>query len=326
MNLLLTNVVYGSSYSHIFLNYHLKSLLDESNLPAIKGKVSVILFTDSETLPVLQKHPNMMKLLSLCEVDIRDFTWKPNANKFALRYDLLINTFRQGAEEALRRGDLLSAWTADMIIAKGVLPKLMYKIMEDGHDAVLLQPARAAFEAIMPDLDKTDEALYPHDLWKLCQLHMHPYLTAANHWRSPTFTKYPFYMHWNTGTGFLTRSFSTTPIIMRPIEEMTKVKQVIDIEVPGMFPAPYWADEFDEFGVIQIEPTLCYNHALTSFPPQLSKVQKFAKDRHPHQHEAFKRRLYYPNKFIANVSPEVLAESDLTVKNILNESGDGRTW
>lgn len=322
MKLLLTNVVYGELYTKIFLDHHLVSLLDESNLPRVKRDVSIILYTDAETQPKLQKHPRMLELLSMCEVEIRDFTWRANANRFGLRYQLLINTFRQGAEEALKRGAMLSAWTADMVIAKDVMPKL-FETMGEGFDAVMLHPARATFETIHPELEKIEGALYASDLYKLCHTHLHPFLAAANHWKSPTFTKYPFYIHWNTGTGMLTRSFATTPIIMRPTEAMKDVKQVIDIEVPAMFENPYWADDFDDFGVIQLEPVMCYADALTNFGPQKDRLTRFAKERHPHQRETFKRRLYYPNRLVANVPIETLAESDLAVKNILEGAQDG---
>ena len=98
---------------------------------------------------------------------------------------------------------------------------------------------------------------------------------------------------------------------------MLDVKQVIDIEVPGMFEHPYWADDWDEFGVIQIEPTLCYNEALTPLPAQMDRVQRFAKERHPHQRETLRRRLYYPNRLVANIDIETLHESNRVVEEIL---------
>lgn len=338
MKLLLTNLVYGSTYTDLFLNYHLPSLLDKSNLPSVKKDTSIIIYTDSETGPILQKHPNMIRLLSLCEVEIHDFAWRPGASKFDLRYSALVQSFRTAAAEALKRGSLLSAWTADMVIAKDVLPKLFEK-MDEGFDSIFLHPARCAAEAVigrmnqtksLTDKDQTqldsiadsfltDRSLYASDLWKLCQAHPHPYLTVANHWRATHFTHHPFYIHWSTATGTMTRSFATTPIIMRPTERMKTVTQVIDIEVPSWLTNPYWADDFDEFGFVQMEPTLCYNHALSLLPAQYNRVRAFAKERHPHQQETFRRKLYYPNRLVANIDNQNMYESDLVVEKILQD-------
>lgn len=325
MKLILTNIVYGKTHVDLFFDRHLPSILDESNIPRVKHMIDkYIIFTDQETKPLIESHPRLRELLSLVEVQLIDFSWRPNVNRFDLRYSVLVNTFRMAAKEAHQRGSLLSAWTADMIIAKDCLPKLLAK-MDDGFDAVLLHPARCAYESSSKEFDgfrlplnEQPGAMYASDLWKICQRHPHPYLSVANHWRCPNFTKYPFYIHWSTVTGYMTRSFATTPIIMRTTEAMQEVKQVIDIEVPGMFMHPYWADDFDEFGVIQAEPIMCYSDAFTPAPPQLKKMRAFAKERHAHQRKTFQRKLYYPNRFIVQLEPAQESESDLAVNSILH--------
>lgn len=317
MKLLLSNVVYGRTYTDLFFNRHLPSLLDESNLPRVKHHIDkYIIFTDEETRPIIKTHPKLRELLSLVDVDVYDFPWYHVTNKFDLRYNVLIQTFRHGAKEALESNSLFSAWTADMILAKDCLPKLIDK-MADGFDAVLLHPARCAAEAAAKIFDETEGALYACDLWRVCQFYPHPYLSVANHWRSPCFTRYPFYIHWSTPTGYMTRSFATTPIIMRPQEKMTKVTQVIDIEVPAMFEHPYYADDFDEFGIIQAEPILCYSDAYLPSPPQLERLRSFATERHQHQRENFRRKLFYPNRLMANIDVETMYESDRAVDMIL---------
>ncbi len=317
MKLLISNVVYGETYANIFLNYHLKSLLDETNIPSFsKGDIEYVVFTDVETLPVLKKHPNMLKLLSLCEVTFHDFTWRSDAKRFDMRYNLLVETFRQSVQMAIDKKCLLSAFCADLIFAKCFLPKVITQ-MDKGHDAVLLHPPRAAAEGIITDLDKAPGALEVHDLWKLCHLNMHPYLFLAAHYNSPTFTKYPFYLLWNTGTGILARSFALTPIIFKPKPEMLLTKKVIDIEIPGMFENPYLCEDFDDAGVIGCEPTLCYNKAISNFPANILRLRNFAKDRHPSQLENFKHTLYYPNRLVANVPPGMLTESNQVVGAIL---------
>ncbi len=320
MKLLITNVVYGDTYANIFLNYHLKSLLDPTNLPAMNKDIEYVIFTDVDTEPILRKHPNMIKLLSMCEVTIRDFTWRPDARRFEMRYNLLVETFRQSVQLALEKNCLLSALVADTIVSQGFLPRVM-AYMIAGHDAVLLHPARGAAEAMIPDLDKAEGALTADDLWKLCHQNLHPYLSLIAHYDSPTFTKYPFYLLWNTGTGMMARSFSLTPVIFKPTEPMILTKKVIDIEIPGMFTNPYICLDYDDAGVVWCEPTLCYNKAASNFPASIEKLQNFAKDRDPSQLKHLRHRFYFPNQLVANVNSSMLAQSDIVVNAILGNGG-----
>jgi hypothetical protein len=314
MKLLLTNVCYGETYAHIFLNHHLGSLLDETNIPSMHKDVTYIIFTDNETMPILKKHPNMIKLLSLCEVEFRDFSWRPDANRFSLRYSLLVNTFRQSVEEALRRECALSAWCADLVFAKNFLPGVM-TAMAKGHDAVFVLPARStaeAMEALLPQ----EGALDADQLWKHCHENMHPLFLAA-HYSSPTFTKYPYYLLWNTGVGLMARSFSLTPIVFKPNQDMVHTKHVIDIEVPGQFKNPYWCTDWDDAPVIGVEPVTCYLTCSTNFPANIERLGKFASQRHPSQLPFLKQRLYYPNRLVANVSPRTIEASDSVVEEVL---------
>ena len=325
MKIVLTNLVYGETYAKLFLENHLKSLLDPTNLPKVKGSVEkYFIFCDNETKPMLQKHTNMMRLLAEVEVEFRDFTWRPDMNgalKFDARYSALVGQFVQSVTIALERGAVLGAWTADMVLAKHFLPRALEKL-DDGWDGVFIQPPRACAEGIAEVFQHVEGALDANELWAALHQkhHMHPYLYAANHWGSPTFTNEPYYLLWNTGTGILCRTFSVTPIVLRPTPEMTEARQVIDISIAPLIEKPYWVEDFDEMGLILCEPVLCYNKVLTNMPPQIDRLQKFAEQRHPHQREYLKeRKFYYPNRFVANVSPEVMAESDHAVDMILGD-------
>ncbi len=304
MKLLMTNVVYGTTYADIFLNHHLKSLLDESNIPAFAKQITYIIYTDSETEGSLRKHPNMLKLLSLCEVEIRDFTWRTDVNRFQLRYSLLVRSFQESVKIACERGMLLSAMVADLVFAKEYLPRVMSKI-DDGFDSVFVLPARASAETIIPELNKHPSALDAHELWKLCHTNQHPFLFLAAHYDSPTFTKIPFYLLWNTGTGVMARSYSMTPIIFWPKIEMADTNHVIDIEIPGMLKRPYFATDWDDAPVIGVEPITCYSGVVSNFPASMQSLRSFSKTRH------------MTHRLVANVSPEMIDKSDSVVDAIL---------
>ena len=314
MRTIITNVVYGETYADIFLNQHLKSLLDESNIPQMNGEITYVIFTDDETKPLLEKHVNMKRLLSLCEVEIRDFTWRPDVNRFGLRYNVLINTFIQSVKLALERDSLLCAWVADLVFAQNFLPKVMDR-MSDGHDAVFVLPARSAAEAIKPYLDKMQGAIPADELWNLCYKNLHP-LWVACHWDTPQFTSRPFTLLWNSTRGLLARSYSITPIIFKPTQEMLDVKAVIDVDVPGLCKNPYWCEDWDEAPVIGVEPICCY------YPPFDNKpagewIRDWSMRLNKTQLPFLKKHLYYPNKRYANIPQEMAMASD-TIVNILS--------
>ena len=73
MNYLITNLVYGKTYAQIYLNAHLKSALDVSNLHSIvdEYETSYILYTDIETKPLIENHPHWISLSSLIKTEIK---------------------------------------------------------------------------------------------------------------------------------------------------------------------------------------------------------------------------------------------------------------
>lgn len=314
-DILITNVVYGRTYAEIFLNFHLKSLLDPSNIPSQKRKIRYVIFTDVETAPMLRKHPNMLRLLSHCEVEIRDFVWNPGVDRFAMRYTLLVRTFQQSVQLAVETNSLLCAWVADLVFAKDFFQKVLTR-MGEGHDSVFVLPARAASEGCETALSGAFGALSSEELWNLCYARMHP-LWQHCHWDSPQFTKHPFSLIWNSGQGgVLVRSFSLTPIIFVPKPVMMLSQKVLDVEVTGIFENPYWCHNWDDAPVIGVEPITCYfpafeNHKAGDFVRQWShRMEK-------HQHKFLKEKLYYPNQKAANISLVDEMASDIIVRTVL---------
>ncbi len=320
MKLIITNIVYGDTYTNLFLNYHLPSLLDDTNLPMYGKNTTYVIFTDNETQPILMKHPNVLRLMSICEVVFEEFSWRQDAKRFELRYSVLVGTFKMSVERACAGAyDYLCTWTADMVLAKNFFPKVLER-MREGHDAVLMQPPRAAAETASPHLDKAEGALSDIDLWNVCFKNLHP-LWVACHWDSPTFTSMPFSLLWNTGYGLLVRSYSVTPIIFKPTLDMMETKKVVDAEIPQRFKNPFFAHDWDEAPIIQSEPVCCY------YPPFVHErepylrgsgewVRGWSNRLDKSQLQWLKKVIYYPNKTVAKPTLEIEGAAEL-VKTIL---------
>ncbi len=319
--LLITNVVYGPIYAPIFCRQHLKSVLDQSNIPAFKDRIEYVIYTDADTRPYLEEHPNIAKLRETVPTSIVLFQWPKDrkVKKFDQRYGILAQTFADSVSLALERGSYLSAWVADLVVAKDFFTNIFAKL-DSGYDSVFVLPLRSALEAIAPHLDAEPQAQTPRELFRLGYANLHP-LWVASHWRATQFTKLPFSLLWNTGTGLIIRSYSITPIAFQPTEEMLKAKAIIDVEVPSMCKNPYWVTDFIECAVIGVEPLFCFYPTFANHTATISWVKDWSKSLHPKQKTYLEHKLYYPNKAIACADPindyYAQKESDTVVRELM---------
>jgi len=318
---LITNLVYGDIYARLFLNNHLKSCLDETNLPALTEKydVEMMIFTDHATLKQLTYHPNVLKLSKLIKVSTYLFAWPTDAaNKFAHRYGLLMNMFHESVKKALADDALLTCWVADLVVAKEFFPRIM-KRMEDGHDAVFVLPLRSAAEPMASNLLTVQGALPDKELCALGLECLHP-LWWACLWNNPMFTKLPFCLLWNTVGGLMARTFSTTPIIFKPRAKMLEGRGMIDGDVPQHCENPYWAHDWTDAPVIGVEPVVCYYPPFANRPATVGYVEEFLGNIDPSQAPFLKHRCFYPDEKSVQMPAHLLEQSDQAVLGILGES------
>ncbi len=321
--MLITNVVYGQTYAELFLNQHLKSFLDESNIPQWRKRLRYTIFTDAATRPIIETHPNFKLLKDLVPTDIVTFEWpdKP-VDKYNQRYGILAQTFPECVAKALDGRTYLSALVADAVVAKGFLTS-MFEKLDAGYDSVFVMPMRSAAESIIPHLNIEPQAYVPKELCRLAYTHMHPLWTAC-HYKAAQFTTRPFSLLWNTGTGLMVRSYSITPIAFMPTRAMMK-QMIIDVEVPAMCTNPYWATDWTDAPIILVEPLFCFyptfaNHTAS---PDWIKEWAIRSRLHPHQKNYLEEKLYYPDKETV-CSDTILdfairTESDTVVRELMRE-------
>jgi hypothetical protein len=311
--LIITNLVYGERYAELFLEQHLKSLLDETNIPRFRDRVEYVVFTDEETLPLLNRHASFFHLKSLVPTHIVKFPWNSEVNKFDQRYQLLIQTFRESVRGALQQDAILSAMVADLTVAKGYLGKLLAKF-DQGYGAVFCLPVRSAAETMVPSLKNTSGALDAERLFELAYANIHP-LWIACHWGSPTFTKLPFTLIWNSGDGLLARTFAVTPIAFLPSPAMLNAQHVIDVEVPSLCKNPYWAYDWLECPTVAVELLHCYYPPFSHEPASVDKIVQWARENlHPDQRGYLKGRFCFPRTLDSFTTK--LQESDQVVSQI----------
>lgn len=299
---IMANLVYGQFYPEFWCENQLKSLLDQTNLPALrdKYKLEYAIFTDDETLARISRHPNFMQLSAICEIHLIKLGWPPDADKFGSRYNLLVQMFHQMLQVGLERGAWLSILVADLVFAKGAVPTMLSH-MERGHDGVLMVPIRGAADSINGILAPMPGAPTDLELFQLCYRNLH-HLWVASQWDAGLFSKFPYSMVWNSGSGLCAHNFGITPIVFKPNEAMKEVKGVIDADVPAFLTNPHWCENWTDAAVAGVEP-LSNGH----YPPFLQHkasedwVVEWARTgTMPMQAQYVDKALYYPTKSIFN--------------------------
>ena len=316
-----SNLVYqvpgNSMYCDFFLNNHLKSLLDPTNLPALRERYNLefCLLTDDESLMQITRHPNFMQLGAIAEVHIIKVNWPADIDRFSARYQLLVQMFHQVLTIALEKKAWMSTWVADLVFAKYSLGKILQRL-EDGHDAVFNVPIRGAVDAVHGTLAGMAGAPTDLELFEMAYRNLH-HLWVASHWDSPLFSKFPYSMLWNSGSGLVAHNFGITPIAFKAIDELKTVQGVIDADVPSKFKNPFWATDWTDAAVAGLEP-LSNGH----YPPFLVHraseqwVADWArKSTMPVQADYLDKPLYYPCKSIFN-APALAEQAATTAKRI----------
>lgn len=298
---IMVNLVYGinqSPYPTLFLENHIKSLVDQTNIPALRDNYSpeYVLYTDEETLQALCRHPSYMQLSQVCPIHVVKMAWPADADKFASRYGLLCQMFHNVLPLALEKNAYLGLWVADLVFAKHALPRML-KRLDDGHDGVFMVPIRSAADSVSALLQRLPGAPTDLELFEMAYANLH-HLWVASHWDSPMFSKMPYSMVWNSGTGLCTHHFGITPIVFKPTEEMKKVRGVIDADVPSFCKNPFWAKDWVDAPVAGVEP-LSNGH----YPPFLQHkasidyvVQWSKQGTIPVQAENLHKALFYPSE------------------------------
>ena len=326
-NLIYMSPMTGNLFLNLWLENQLKSLMDKTNLPALRERYDLeyVLFTDDESLMAISRHPNFMALGALCEITVIKLNWPADSDRFGSRYGLLSQMCQQTLRavftepapgEVDRRNAWLGCWVADLVFAKGALPKML-KRLEAGHDAVFNVPIRSAADSVNHLLAQLPGAPSDLELFEMAYRNLH-HLWTHSTWNNPYFTRMPYSMLWNSGTGLVAHNFGITPIVFKPSPEMQNMTGGIDSDLPGMCKNPFWATDWTDAPVAGVEPLS--NGHYPSFdhrPASEDVVTHWAlhggRDGqpavHPNQPAFLDKPLYYPNKAMFN-------NSDLAVRAV----------
>jgi hypothetical protein len=316
--LLISNLVYGDVevYPKIFVEHHLRSLLDLTNAPLHADRLGYMIYSDPDTHRWLKEQRAFQDLKKLMPVKVEHLTWPQNTEerRYQLRYAALASMLKQSIAFGLERDCYLSTIVADLVFAQGFFDKI-FAHLDAGFDSVFMHPLRSAWEGMRKiDAFNKLEALAPMDLFQLGYENLHP-LWQACHYRAPQFSKHPDTLLWNTGTGLMARTFSVTPIAFTPYESMRDMKQVIDVGVPPLCKKPYICKDWTDAPVIGVEPIIAWWPPFENHGASVRYIE--GKDNSDWRLNFSNHKLFYPDEKTVNITEDQDVESNIVI-NTLN--------
>lgn len=302
---LMTNLVFGQPHTNLFLNNQLKSLLDPTNIPALRANYDCeyLILSDLESTQEITKHPNFLALGQICDVNIMNLEWPADFDRVGSRYSLLQQLCEESVKQALTKGvNALSVWVADLVFAKSALPRML-RFLEQGYDGVLMVPIRAAADAANAAFQQIPYAATDLELFEIAYRNLHHLWVAAD-WHANMFSRMPYSMVWNSRSGLLAHNFGITPIVFKPNEQMLAVRGGIDSDLPGWLSNPHWCTDWTDAPVAGLEPLSNWHYPpFGNFTASTEGVAQWALHAaqgkpavHPCQVSNLPHPLYYPTK------------------------------
>jgi len=242
----ISNLVYGQSYTDIFLNFHLKSLLENLDGNNFINSYYFI-FTEETNIKTIESHNNYQKLkdkliVNFIKLEGGEITYESRNHLRTIQY-------QWSAKFAIENDLLLHVTYANTYYGIDFLKKAT-EYINLGYDAVINSPMIVVFESVSNFL--TQREMLVDDLFNISITNLHPIWKSSN-WESPNFTKLPYKIIWSDEKSLCIRAFAHTPILVIPKEWMITLSGPIDTSFLPYFKKPYYAENWSELPWIELK-------------------------------------------------------------------------
>jgi len=301
--ILISNLVYGEPYTAIFLNFHLKSLLENCN-PSPFAKDSIyIIYTDGRNIETIKASENF-KLLATNFKCI--FAQIDKNLVYEQRYSNQTIQLQHSLKIAIEQSALMHMSTADVYYGQEFWVKCLNSMESHNVQAVLGSFIRSTYETVGPKL--LTESLSNDDLFDVAFDNLHPLYSACN-WDAPMFTKIPYNLIWTAADQMVVRSFSLIPFLFTPIAELAKEGGCIDLSVQRHFSRLYIEQDWQQLPSIELGMLKAFYPPFGRSRSSIEGLVSFAR-----------RSIPFPNR--SNIKNYCLAKRSDAPKNLdlLNRS------
>jgi hypothetical protein len=229
-------VVWGATYTDLFLRACLPTLLSPGNIPALAGNGGStfnIYTTDADAVR-MDGHPAIARLRRYIAVRFHVIDRHGEARLFTdNRYDMATAFHRHAYGLALAEDAVLVFFCPDILLADGSISALERRIAA-GYDTVLVSGPRMALESVEPWLKTrfTDDGgltLSADELVRIGLRSLHPQ-SRGSLWGSRQFNSdWPSQLFWPDGDDLLVaHCWQLHPMAIRPRRRSTVFHQTID--------------------------------------------------------------------------------------------------
>jgi len=259
MKICISNLVYGDSYTIIFLDYHLKSVIENVRSNVVIENSYYLIFTDGKNIDLIKRHPNFQFLQSYFSFNFLVFSENLEYNN---RYSYQGIQQQHTAKFCLENELLMLFSVADLYYGPNFFKNAIEK-MSLGHDAIVTHAMRVSFESVGSYLK--DNSFEDSDtLFDIGFANPHPLWVASN-WDSPLFSRIPYHMLWTSEQSILVRGFSLGPLVTKPQDWMLAAGGCTDITYMANLKTPYISQDWHEF------PSLELGMLFSFYPPFLNR-------------------------------------------------------
>jgi len=221
VNFRFVNVVWGDTYTDLFLNVVLPNQLSSGNLGIFRGREGAVyrIYTTSKDAENIKISPAFLKLSGIMSSEIALIDDVNIENK----YSALIECHRRAIRAAGNDCAALVFLSPDVIYADGTFTNLT-RLAAAGNRAVMVATIRLVKETFVPvflercySKDDLTAPISSRELVKLALNHLHP-ITKSLFWHSTEFNReWPSHLYWGIGQeGLLARCFNPSTLMVNP--------------------------------------------------------------------------------------------------------------
>jgi len=270
MNFYFVTVVWGVSYTDMFLNFCIPSLLSPCNLASFRDKSGAVykIYTTPDDAERISVSPVFLKLSEIIPTELH---YMDNSDFEGGGHEC----YKKAINAAVKDHAAFVQLAPDMIWADGIFVGVQ-EIVARGKKAIMISINYTAKETFAPEFVEhfylENEIIAPISSRALVKLSLdHPTNRATTHfWDSKNFTSWPGWLFWAVkNEGVLARRFHLHPLMLCPSKEFMEFlpsfdgSQYIPITYPN-FDDIYIVEDSDEMFAIELCDAKVQSHP--SFP------------------------------------------------------------
>lgn len=261
------NVVWGESYTHLFLDHYLPTQLSPNNLPkfySLKG-ATYKLYTPPRYRELILQHPTYQKLCQTISTELKIFNIPKSYFKYS--HQVMNYCHQHSVIEASLSDAVMVFLSPDSIWSDGSFSRLL-ELYRQGKRLVMINGIRIEKEKFIDwyinnhsTSNQTSVIFSSRELAKIALDNLHP-IHKSYFVDSEYFNEHPAHLYWKfNDSGILGRCFHLHPLMIYPKEHKVLPNITIDADYISYVSQPenlYIVDDSDEIFCCEISPKDLY--------------------------------------------------------------------